>query len=98
MEYTILSTEIELSDELEGVVSLFEKHNFVGGVKEVKYYTLNDKGVKRFWEATKDPEALTEDERHRILDYCLGKGGYDSNEIVNYHDLFLQSEFIKEIK
>lgn len=54
-------------------------------------------GKKRFWKTSKDPENLTEAERQRVLDYCLGKGNYPKDEIVNYKDLFIQSEFLYEL-
>lgn len=46
----------------------------------------------KYFESTKHPENLTDEERHRVLKYCLGR--FDKDEIVNYNDLFLQGEFI----
>lgn len=93
-EFELLSDSVELADASEGTVSLYERHYFKGKEKVVEYITEDEDGNKRYWEATKDPEALTREERHRILDYCLSS--FDEDEIVNYLDLFLQGEFIKE--
>ena len=88
-----------IHDEIElvtgGVVSLYERHYFIGKEKTIEYKTIDRNGNERHWVATKDPEKLTDDERRRVLDYCLGV--YHEDEIVNYTDLFLQGEFIKEI-
>jgi len=94
-QFELLSTDVELSDEDEGVVSLFEQHYYVFGVKVINYLTEDKDGNKRYFEVTKDPEELTRDERHRVLGYSLST--FDDDEIVNYYDLFLQGEFIKEV-
>lgn len=93
--FELIGIDIELHDDNSGVVSLFENHYFENGRKIIEYYTLDECGNKRFFQATKDPEHLTDEERYRILDYCLSS--FDEDEIVNYHDLFIQREFIKEI-
>jgi len=62
---------------------------------EIKYITTDAKGGNHnYFKATKNPEHLSEDERYRILHYCLSS--FDKDEIVNYYDLFLQNEFIVE--
>lgn len=94
VNFELIGTDIELNDS-EGVVSLYERHYFVKGTKIIEYYTLDSSGNKREWEATKDPESLTTDERHRVLDYCLSS--YDKDEVVNYKDLFMQGDFIAEV-
>jgi len=64
--------------------------------KVIKYITLSREGVIRNHESIKHPEHLTTEERHRVLNYCLSS--FDKDEIVNYNDLFMQGEFVKEIK
>lgn len=98
MEYEILSDQVELNDEKEGTVVLSERHYFKDGKKIIEYKTEGEDGNIRHWEAIKDPELLTDEERHEILDYALGKGGYQADEIVNYYDLFMHSKFVVEIK
>lgn len=63
---------------------------------KVEYITENEQGKLRFYIATKHPENLTDEERHRVLEYRLGRN-YDKDEIVNYVDLFLQFEFVEQI-
>ena len=92
--FNLLSTEIELADQPTGAVSLYERHYFINKTKVVQYRTEDENGSHRYWEATRDPETLTNEERHKILEYCLSS--FDDDEIVNYHDLFLHGEFIKE--
>lgn len=91
--FECIHDEIELLNTGK-TVSLYERHYFIGKDKVIEYKTIDSEGNVRHWEATKDPERLTKDERHRVLDYCLST--FDDDEIVNYVDLFLQSEFIKE--
>ncbi len=95
--YRLLETELELHDEAtNGAVDLFERHYFRDGEKVVEYKTVRaSDGQTRYWVATKDPEDLTDEERHRVLRYCLSS--FNDDEIVNYKDLFIQSEFIKEV-
>ena len=65
--------------------------------EKVQFITTDLNGSNHnFFESTKHPEKLTEEERHRVLDYVLGHGSYPKDEIVNYNDLFLQGEFITE--
>lgn len=66
--------------------------------KEVRYITTTKEGdVRGFFKSIKHPKHLGQDERYRILDYCLGDGNYHKDEIVAYNDLFLQAEFIEEV-
>jgi|APGre2960657404_1045060.scaffolds.fasta_scaffold14902_3 hypothetical protein len=94
-QFELLTTSLELFDTEEGTASLYEQHYFVDGVKIINYTTIDEHGNERYWESTKDPEELTRDERYRVLDYTLS--AFDDDEIVNYYDLFLQGEFIKEV-
>ena len=93
-QFEILSDSVELSDQ-EGTVTLSERH-FFNDEKEkvIQYITEDQEGNKRFWKATKDPEKLSDKERHEILTYCLSS--FDEDEIVNYHDLFLHGKFVEE--
>ena len=88
--YQLLDDQI-LFGEDETPVDLYVSWNN----KTVKYITTDKDGSDHhYFESTKHPEKLTEEERHRVLEYCLGK--FYKDEIVNYRDLFLQGEFIKE--
>lgn len=44
----------------------------------------------------KTPTQLTVDERHRVLEYNLGKN-FPMNEAVTLRDIFMQDEFIERI-
>lgn len=57
------------------------------------YYTDSN----RIFVSTTDITKLSDSKRHEILTYCLGAGSFDKDEIVNWTDLFLHGEFIKEI-
>lgn len=92
--FEIIHEEIFMHDdqgEKDPVVLFCSHENEV-----IKYFTVSTEGILRNFESTKHPEHLTDDERHRILNYCLSS--FDKDEIVNYNDLFIQGEFIKEIK
>ena len=93
-QFKLINTDIELFDTGK-TVDLYEQHHFEGGKKVVKYMTEDLDGNRRYFEATRDPELLRGEERHRVLDYCLAK--FDEDEIVNYSDLFLHGEFVKEM-
>ena len=93
-EFEILSDCVELRPNGEEAV-LYERHYFKEGSKVIEYYSKDSTGAIRNYVATKDPEKLTVEERHRVLDYTLPK--HDEDEIVNYLDLFLQGEFIEEL-
>ena len=95
MEYKVLSSSVELQDQ-EGEVTLLESHWFEGGKKVISYITEDDCGRQRYWRALKDPEKLTDKERHEVLSYCISE--FDDDEIVNYLDLFLHGEFIEEVQ
>lgn len=98
LDYNILGTDIELIDS-DDSVTLSERHYFNENKQMViEYQTEDSKGNVRQFMATKTPENLSPDERYKVLDYCLGLGNYDDNEIVTSLDLFLQFELIKEIK
>jgi len=107
LKFIIMRDFISIGDGIElvdgSIVDLQERHYFKKdeikntSSKIIEYKTIDNNGLERFWVATKDAELLSDDERHEILDYCLGINNYDSDEIVNYKDLFLHSKFIKEI-
>ena len=61
----------------------------------INYITTNLDGTNhQYFQSTKHPSQLTDDERCRVLRYCLSS--FNKDEIVNYNDLFLQNEFIIE--
>jgi len=93
--YELIHSEVELFGS-DKVAELYHRHYFQDGVKIIEYYTIDDGGFVKFWKATKDPDKLNDDERHRVLGYILSS--FDDDEIVNYTDLFLQGEFIEEVK
>ena len=65
--------------------------------RRLNYITTNLDGTNhQYFSATKHPESLDEEERYRVLIYCLGS--FDKNEIVNYNDLFIQNEFIMTLE
>lgn len=94
MSYDILSDSVELADRR--TVTLMERHYFNDDQKIIEYATIDENGNTDYWVATKDPEKLSREERHRVLNYSLSS--FDDDEIVNYLDLFLQGEFIEPAK
>lgn len=90
--YQLLNSDLLLGDkEVESKLYVNWDEN------KVFYITTDLNGENhQYFESTKHPENLTNEERFRVLDYCLGNNNYDKDEIVNYNDLFLQSEFIKQ--
>lgn len=63
--------------------------------EKVRYIVTDPSGGNhRYFESIVHPENLSREQRHRVLNYCLG--AFHEDEIVNYNDLFLQGEFIKE--
>lgn len=88
-----LSDGIELANTREGAVTLY------GVLKKysIEYITSDEQGNKRFWESDILPEELSDDKRIEILDSCLGRGNYTSDEKVNMKDLFMHKEFISEV-
>ena len=87
--YQLLSTSLLMGDD-EIPSSLYVKWN----KNQVDYITTDADGKNhQSFKSTVHPQDLSEDERHRVLKYCLGT--FDKDEIVNYNDLFLQGEFIK---
>lgn len=62
---------------------------------KVRYITTDMDGSNhQYFESTIHPEQLTDEQRYKVLSYCLSS--FDKDEIVNYNDLFLQNEFIIE--
>lgn len=92
-EYRLIHDEIFLHGDVgeSNPVQLFCAWN----TEKVIYVTLDKNGERRNWESIKHPEKLNQDERFRVLNYCLSS--FNKDEIVNYTDLFMQSEFVKEI-
>jgi len=87
--YQLLSTSLLMGDD-ETPSSLYVKWNR----EQVDYITTDADGTNhQYFKSTVHPQDLSEDERHRVLKYCLGT--FDKDEIVNYNDLFLQGEFIE---
>jgi len=90
--YQLLSTDLLLGKE-ETKSKLYVRWNNL----KVNYISTNLDGSNvRKYVSTKHPENLTKEERHRVLNCSLSS--FDDDEIVNYNDLFLQFEFIKEIE
>lgn len=90
MIFQLLNTEILVGDN-ETPTKLYVNWDN----NEVRYITTDqDNTNHQYFVSTKHPEKLNEDERWRVLEYCLGR--FDADEVVNYNDLFLQNEFIKE--
>lgn len=88
--YQLLNNDILLGDN-ETQSKLYVKWDN----DKVHYITTDLNGSNHnYFESTKHPSQLTQEERYRVLSYCLGK--FDKDEIVNYNDLFLQNEFITE--
>ena len=85
-----INDSIELSDGR--LVDLYERHWFDGDEKKIEYKTIDEDGKSDYYVATKDPENLTKEERHEVLDYCLAT--FDDDEGVNYSDLFIHGKFI----
>ena len=90
MIFQLLSSSLLLGDE-ERQSKLYVNWDNL----EVRYITTDLNGNNhQYFKSVKHPQHLTEDERHRVLRYCLST--FNSDEIVNYNDLFLQNEFIVE--
>lgn len=93
--YNLLATDVETSTS--DSVSVYERHGFENSEFYLEYLTTdNQTGEQKYYTSTVNPETLTDDQRHEILDYCLGVRMYDKDEIVNYLDLFLHGGYIKE--
>jgi hypothetical protein len=87
--YQLMSTDLLMGDE-ETLSKLYVHWDN----KMVRYITTDFDGANhQYFNSTKHPEDLTEDERYRVLSCTLSK--FDKDEIVNYNDLFLQGEFIE---
>jgi len=88
--YQLLSTSLLMGDD-ETPSNLYAKWNR----EQVNYITTDADGTNhQYFKSTVHPQDLSDDERHRVLKYCLSQ--FDEDEIVNYNDLFLQGEFIEE--
>ena len=88
--FQLLSNDLLLGDE-ERPSKLYVKWDN----KKVEYVTTDlDGSNHQYFESTIHPENLNEEQRFRVLNYCLSS--FDKDEIVNYNDLFLQNEFITE--
>lgn len=90
MVFQLLSSELLMGDEERPTKLYVQWDN-----EKVRYITTDlDGSNHQYFESTKHPEQLTDEERHRVLSYCLSS--FNKDEIVNYNDLFLQGEFITE--
>lgn len=90
MIFQLLNTDILVGDNEKPTKLYVNWDN-----NQVRYITTDqDNTNHKCFVLTKHPEKLTDEERHRVLEYCLGT--FEKDEIVNYNDLFLQSEFIEE--
>lgn len=90
MIFQLLSNEIELGDN-ETPSKLYVHWH----LDKVRYVTTDMDGSNhQYFESTIHPEQLTDEQRYRVLEYCLSS--FDKDEIVNHKDLFMQNEFITE--
>jgi hypothetical protein len=89
MIFQLLNNEVLLGDN-ETPAKLYVQWDN----NTVRYITVDENNNVLFYESTKHPQDLTDEERHRVLSYCLSS--FDKDEIVNYNDLFLQFEFVEE--
>ena len=88
--FQLLNSEV-LMGEKETPSKLYVKWDS----KKVQYITTDVDGSNhKYFESTVHPENLTDEQRERVLDYVLSD--YVEGEIVNFNDLFLQMEFVKE--
>ena len=90
MKFRLLNNEILLGEN-ENPSKLYVHWD----KDKVRYITTDIDGSNHnYFESVVMPENLTDEQRHRVLNYCLSN--FDKDEIVNYNDLFLQNEFITE--
>lgn len=88
--FQLLNSELLLGDN-ETPSKLYVNWNN----EKISYITTDlDGNNHQYFESTIRPEKLNDEQRYRILKYCLSN--FDKDEIVNYNDLFLQNEFIIE--
>jgi hypothetical protein len=88
--YQLLNSSLLMGEEEKESKLYFKWNN-----KKVYYITTDlDGSNHQYFESTKHPEELSDEERYRVLNYCLSD--FYKDEIVNYNDLFLQNEFIIE--
>lgn len=91
-KYNWIRDMIELNDRNDGEVNLYLNDTLI----RPSYLTKNpETGEVREWESSKHPDELNDEEKHRVLVYVLGR--YNKNEKVDYSDLFMQGEFIREV-
>ena len=88
--YQLLSTDLLFGEEE------IQSKLYVNWDNDKVFYITTDLDGSnhKYFESIKHPEQLTDEERQRVLKYCLGT--FDKDEIVNYNDLFLQGEFITD--
>lgn len=97
-DWYLLSTDIETKES--DSVHVWEKHGFnIKGEYYLIFITHDYKTeATKVYEATVDPEKMTDVQRKEVLDYTLGSGNYEDDEIVNYLDLFLHRRYLKEVE
>jgi len=89
--FQLLNNEIELADET-GLSKLYVNSD----TKTIRYITTSlDGDNHRYYESDMHPSELTDKQRHEILNYCLSS--FDSEEVVNFNDLFMHHEYIAEL-
>ena len=88
--FQLLSNEIELGET--GLSKLYVNSDN----KTVSYITTSlDGDNHQYYESDMHPSELTDKQRHEILNYCLSS--FDSEEVVNFNDLFMHHEYISEL-
>ena len=87
----LISYEIELNDD--PIEDNTHEVYFKDGIFEARSHY---DGTKRRFKLLKTPSQLTDDERYSVLHYTLSK--VTSEDEVTLRDIFLQAEFIEELK
>jgi hypothetical protein len=88
--FQLLNNEIELRKT--GLSKLYVNSDN----KTVRYITTSlDGDNHQYYESDMHPSELTDKQRHEILNYCLSS--FDSEEVVNFNDLFMHHEYISEL-
>ena len=89
--FQLLNNEIELQNK-NGVSKLYVN----GDTDTVRYITTDiDGSHHQYYESDIHPSKLTDKQRQEVLHYCLSS--FNSEELVNYNDLFMHNEYVSEL-
>jgi len=91
MNYKLIHDEVFIGDDGDAPYELFFNKKAIAA----QYIAVRGEEVRTFI-VLKHPEEMSAVEKDRVLSYCVGDD-YKHGK-VNYTDLFLQGEFIKELK